>query len=92
MHCLVAYDICCNKRLARVSKSLLDHGYRAQYSVFECHLSMPQLQRLWELLKSLIDPKQDRLVVYILDKQSSQRTLTAGTMVCHDKCLVYMVS
>lgn len=35
---LVAYDICDDKRLRRVAKTLAGFGYRIQYSVFECCL------------------------------------------------------
>jgi len=91
LHCIIAYDISSPQRLARMAKTLLDFGYRAQYSVFECHMSLPQLHKVWESIKPLIHPKQDRLVAYALSLAITNNILTAGVMVSHKKSLVYLV-
>ena len=88
---LVAYDIANPKRLAKVAKTCEDYGMRVQYSVFECHLEPAEFEELWLILLDLIDEEEDRLVAYRLDARSAQETLTAGTMVCHQKVVCYLV-
>ena len=88
---LLGYDISNPKRLQRVAKTCEDFGLRVQYSLFECHLEEPEFERLWSLLLDLIDEDQDRLVAYRLDSKSARRTVTAGTMVCAEKVICYLV-
>lgn len=90
--CIIAYDVSCPRRLSRVAKTLLDYGLRRQYSLFECYLHPESLQCLWNKLLALINPQQDRVVVYVIDKQSSGKTLFAGTMQVSEKPLVYDAS
>ncbi len=79
---VVAYDITDHKRLARVAKVCEDYGVRVQYSVFEC--------RLDEDLEE-IDEDEDRMVAYKIDARCAKETLTAGTMVCSEKAVCYLV-
>ncbi len=88
---LIAYDISQPKRLAKVAKVCEDYGVRVQYSVFECHLSPGEFDDLWLTLLDLIDEDEDRLVAYRIDARSARETLTAGTMVCHEKVVCYLV-
>ncbi len=88
---LIAYDISDPKRLARVAKTCEDYGVRVQYSVFECHLEPAQLDTLWQTLLTHIDPREDRLVAYQLDAKCAKQTLTAGTMICTDRVVCYLV-
>jgi CRISPR-associated protein Cas2 len=88
---LLAYDVADQKRLARVAKVCEDYGVRVQYSVFECRLEEEQFTDFWLKLLELIDEKEDRLVAYKIDARSAKETLTAGTMVCSDKCVCYLV-
>lgn len=88
---LVAYDIASPKRLARVAKTCEDHGVRVQYSVFECHLEEDEFARLWSLLLDCIEESEDRLVAYKIDARSARETCTAGTMVCAEKVVCYLV-
>ena len=37
------------------------------------------------------NPDQDRLVAYRLDAATAKRTLTAGTMVCSEKVVGYLI-
>lgn len=49
---LVAYDIRDPDRLRGVGKLIQGYGRRLQYSVFRCHLSAREIERLkWELSK-----------------------------------------
>ncbi len=88
---LVGYDICEPRRLQRVAKVCEDFGMRVQYSFFECHLDEKRFERFWERLLAEIDPEEDRLVAYQIDAKSARRTRTAGTMVCSEKVVVYLV-
>ena len=88
---LVAYDIADHKRLARVARVCEDFGVRVQYSVFECRLEDDEFTEFWLQLLLEIDEKEDRLVAYKIDARSAKETLTAGTMVCTEKVVCYLV-
>ena len=88
---LIAYDITKPARLARVARICEDHGVRVQYSVFECHLEESRFESFWSLLLEVIDEDHDRLVAYRMDARSARRTLTAGSMVCAQKVVCYLV-
>ncbi|MHB1309730.1 MAG: CRISPR-associated endonuclease Cas2 [Limisphaerales bacterium] len=88
---LVAYDITDDKRLRRVAQTCEDYGVRVQYSVFECRLDEDQFNDFWLKLLEIIDEAQDRLVAYKIDARSAKETLTAGTMVCSEKVVCYLV-
>ncbi|MGC8885757.1 MAG: CRISPR-associated endonuclease Cas2 [Verrucomicrobiia bacterium] len=88
---VVAYDISDNRRLAKVAKVCEDYGTRVQYSVFECYLNEWQFINLWTQILELIDETQDRVVAYKIDAKSAKQTVTAGTMVCSEKSVCYLV-
>lgn len=88
---LLGYDISSHKRLAKVARACEDYGLRVQYSFFECHLDERQFETLWQRLLDLIDPEEDRLVAYRLDAASARHTVTAGTMVCSEKVVCYLI-
>lgn len=88
---IVAYDIADPKRLARVARVCEDFGVRVQYSIFECRLDEEGFDDFWLKLLCEIDEKEDRLVAYRIDAKSAKQTLTAGTMVCSEKVICYVV-
>jgi CRISPR-associated protein Cas2 len=88
---LVAYDIADEKRLHRIAKTCEDYGVRVQYSIFECHLDEDEFTDFWLKLLDLIDDTEDRLVAYKIDARSAKETQTAGTMVCSEKVVCYLV-
>jgi len=88
---LVAYDIADQKRLTKVAKTCEDYGVRVQYSVFECRLDEDEFSDFWLKLLEVIDEAEDRLVAYKIDARSAKETLTAGTMVCSEKVVCYLV-
>jgi len=88
---LVAYDITDAKRLHKVAKICEDYGVRVQYSVFECRLDENEFADFWLNLLEVIHEKEDRLVAYKIDARSAKETLTAGTMICSEKVLCYLV-
>ena len=88
---LLAYDITDEKRLRHVAKTCEDYGVRVQYSVFECRLDEAEFVDFWLVLLEVIDEQEDRLVAYKIDARSAKETLTAGTMVCSEKVVCYLV-
>jgi len=88
---LLGYDIANQKRLAKVAKTCEDFGLRVQYSFFECHLDDDSFETLWLRLLDIIDEEHDRLVAYRIDAKSAKSTLTAGTMVCSEKVICYLI-
>ncbi|SPE58787.1 CRISPR-associated endoribonuclease Cas2 [Verrucomicrobia bacterium] len=88
---VVAYDISDQKRLAKVAKICEDFGVRVQYSIFECYLDQESFNDLWLKLLEVVDEGEDRLVAYKLDARCAKETETAGTMVCSEKALCYLV-
>ncbi|MBP7946697.1 MAG: CRISPR-associated endonuclease Cas2 [Verrucomicrobia bacterium] len=88
---LVAYDITDPKRLHKVAKVCEDFGVRVQYSVFECRLDEDEFADFWLLLLEVINEEEDRLVAYKIDARCAKETLTAGTMVCSEKVVCYLV-
>lgn len=88
---LVAYDISEARRLARVARICEDYGVRVQYSLFECRLEEDEFEDFWLKLLDEIDEKEDRLVAYKIDARSAKQTQTAGTMVCSEKVVCYVV-
>jgi len=59
----IAYDVSDDRRRYRISKALERYGMRAQYSVFELSISLQGLHKLVDRLRSLLDHKDDRLLV-----------------------------
>jgi CRISPR-associated protein Cas2 len=88
---IVAYDICDPKRLTRVAKVCQDYGMRVQYSVFECRLDEDEFTDFWLRLLEEIEESEDRIVAYKIDARCAKETLTAGTMVCSEKAVCYLV-
>ena len=88
---LVAYDIADPKRLARCARVCEGYGVRVQYSLFECRLEDTEFADFWLQLLAEIDETEDRLVAYQIDARAAKETLTAGTMVCSEKVVCYLV-
>lgn len=59
---LVCYDICDDKRLRKVFKTMRGFGDHLQYSVFECQLTASDLVRLRVELAGIIHHKQDQVL------------------------------
>ena len=66
MYFVVAYDIVKDRRRQKVMNTLKNVGMRVQYSVFECELTMQRANQLLERLRTLIDPRRDRVNMYPL--------------------------
>lgn len=61
---LLCYDIADPRRLQRVHRRAKRDGVALQYSLFECHVTPAQLQRLTVDLRVLIDPGADDVRIY----------------------------
>jgi CRISPR-associated protein Cas2 len=59
---LVCYDICDDRRLHKVHKTMRGFGDRLQYSVFECQLNAVDLARCRHRLGDLIDHRVDQVI------------------------------
>ena len=59
---LVTYDICHDRRLAKVHKTMRGFGDHLQYSVFECQLTQADLARCRHLLSQIIDHREDQVL------------------------------
>jgi CRISPR-associated protein Cas2 len=59
---LVTYDICDDKRLRQVFKTMRNWGDHLQYSVFECQLNGAELHKLKQELKPIIHAGQDQVL------------------------------
>ena len=66
MNFVVAYDIVRDRRREKIMNTLKDFGLRVQYSVFECELTAARLDELREKLRTLMDPRRDRIHIYPL--------------------------
>lgn len=88
---VIAYDIADQRRLAKVAKACQDFGVRVQYSIFECHLDDDGFNDLWLRVLSVIDEDEDRVVAYKLDARCAREVETAGTMVCSEQAVCYLV-
>ena len=88
---VLAYDVSEPKRLAKGGSVCEDFGARVQYSIFECHLEVEEFNELWLRLLGIIDEAEDRLVAYRIDGRCAKETETAGTMVCSEKAVCYLV-
>ena len=59
---LVCYDICNDKRLAKVYKTMRGFGDHLQYSIFECQFTQTDLARCRHLLSEIIDHREDQVL------------------------------
>lgn len=76
---VISYDISNDKRRTKIMKILEDHGRRVQYSVFECHLQLKELERLKDRLAPLVNAKDwDSIRIYYLCINDVYRTEIIG--------------
>jgi CRISPR-associated protein Cas2 len=65
---LVAYDVRCPRRLARLHRWLVGHALPIQYSVFVACCTPEELAALVEGLARRIDPRRDDVRLYPLEQ------------------------
>ena len=59
---LVCYDICDDKRLRRVFKTMRDFGDHLQYSIFECQFTAIDLAKCRHVLSEIIKHNEDQVL------------------------------
>ena len=59
--------------------------------IFECRLDEDEFTNFWLKVLEEIDEDEDPVVAYKIDARCAKETLTAGTMVCSEKCVCYLV-
>jgi len=59
---LVCYDICDDKRLRAVHRTMRDFGDHLQYSIFECQFTPTDLARCRHAMSELIDHRADQVL------------------------------
>ena len=59
---LVCYDICDDKRLRKVFKTMCNYGDHLQYSVFECQLTPIDLAKCRHELSEIINHDVDQVL------------------------------
>jgi CRISPR-associated protein Cas2 len=76
---LVCYDICDDKRLRKVFKTMRDFGDHLQYSVFECQFTAIDLARCRQALAEIIKHNEDQVLFIDLGPTAGrgERVITA---------------
>ena len=77
---LVVYDIPNDKRRTKLATFLEGYGRRVQYSVFECFLSLREMQLLYRQIEVRVESVEDDVRLYWVPKDSVPRTLTIGSL------------
>ena len=68
MKVVIAYDISDDGRRNKLSQLLASYGYRYQLSVFYIpSITRSELEKLTERVKRIINPKTDRVRVYLVE-------------------------
>jgi CRISPR-associated protein Cas2 len=75
---IVAYDIVCDRRRARVHRFLEEEGIRTQKSVFLCELSAAKLQAVSKGLAERVEPSEDQIRLHPLCNSCATRTMVVG--------------
>ena len=76
---LVCYDICDDKRLRKVFKTMRDFGDHLQYSIFECQFTAIDLARCRQQLAEIIKHNEDQVLFIDLGPSAGrgERVITA---------------
>ena len=90
MLAILSYDIRNPSRLAKVAKTCEFYGIRVQYSVFELRVDEDELGKLWEKLKKIIDPNEDRITCYKICSNCAEKIRDAGVQEHHEKVVAYV--
>jgi CRISPR-associated protein Cas2 len=63
---VVTYDVCDDKRLRQVFRTILGYGDHMQYSVFRCELSDRERVELMAKLSEIIKHDEDQVLLFPL--------------------------
>ena len=63
---VVAYDITNNRKRYRVVKILKKYGVSVNKSVYECMVTVPQLEKIQQRMEKIIDKTTDQIAYYTI--------------------------
>jgi CRISPR-associated protein Cas2 len=70
---VVTYDVCDDKRLRQVFKTMRGYGDHMQYSVFRCELSDRERAELMAKLDGIIKHDEDQVLLFPLGRPADER-------------------
>ncbi len=84
MFVLITYDVSTadkpgRRRLRKIAQACEDWGQRVQFSVFECEVNDAQWVQLRTRLLGLMNPAEDSIRFYILDRAAKDRVEHHGS-------------
>lgn len=80
MFLVICYDIANNGRRRSLVNVLKDHGYRVNYSVFECELKKDKLSVLKSQISRIIKNDEDSILYYELCRTCRRKRYTDGVV------------
>ena len=75
---VVVYDVSDNRRRTRLHRVLKRYGIASQLSAFEARLDRSERQELLAAVRPLIDPAQDRFIMYVIGPADEARIECLG--------------
>ena len=83
MRVVVAYDVSTEtkegkRRLTRIARAMKGYGVRVQKSVFECDIDTSQIEKLRMVAETLMDMREDSVLMYRLGSCCEKFTLRLG--------------
>src|SRR5436305_10121842 len=75
---VLAYDISDDKRRTKIHKILKGFGQWTEFSLFECFLTKEELLQMRAKLDKYLDPRKDRVRIYLLCDACLPRIETIG--------------
>ncbi len=88
---LVVYDIADDKRRTKLATFLEGQGRRVQESVFECFLSLAEMQKLHKQIQRRVNPEVDNVRFYWIPADALPKTLTIGSPPPEPPPTVYII-
>ncbi|NEQ98815.1 MAG: CRISPR-associated endonuclease Cas2 [Cyanothece sp. SIO2G6] len=76
---LVTYDSPNDRRRLKLSNFLEGYGRRVQYSVFECFLTLHEMQILYRRVETIADKSEDNVRFYWLSREAVAQVKTIGS-------------
>jgi CRISPR-associated protein Cas2 len=81
---LIAYDISSATRRRKVLNAVKGQATGGQKSLYECWMTSGELQQALHVIRSLIDPEDDRVLVIRLDQRASVHVLGMAVVPADD--------
>ena len=82
---LIAYDIGSAARRRKVLDAVKGHATGGQKSLYECWMTSGELQQAMHVIRSLIDTKDDRVLIIRLDPRASVHVLGMAVVPADDE-------